>query len=140
MLTYVFSYKKHGRMIVNNTKVMHTWLLLKATYALVPVLLGLDKCYIGMIVNWAKYVSPLIADNMPVMMPQFIMIVGIIEIVAGILVWFYPRFGAYVIVAWMGLIILNLATMNAYYDIIARDIVIAIGALALAWLSEAVEA
>jgi hypothetical protein len=126
---------------MNNAKVMHTWLLLKSTYALVPVLLGLDKCFLGMIVNWAKYVSPLIAENMQLLaLPQFLMIVGIIEIIAGIAVWFYPRLGAYVIIAWMGLIILNLATMNTYYDIIARDIVIAIGALALAWLSEAIEA
>jgi hypothetical protein len=139
MLTYVF-HIKHRKIVMNNAKVLHTWLLLKSTYALVPVLLGLDKCFTGMIVNWTKYVSPFVAENMMVPMPQFLVIVGIIEIIAGFVVWFYPRLGAYVIVAWMGLIILNLASMNTYYDIIARDLVIAIGALALAWLSEAVEA
>jgi uncharacterized membrane protein YphA (DoxX/SURF4 family) len=126
-------------MIMNNAKVLHTWLLLKITYALVPILLGLDKMFTGLIVNWAQYVSPLISLYIPLAMPQFLLLVGVIEIVAGILVWFYPRFGAYVIVAWMGLIIVNLITMNAFYDIIARDIVIAIGALALAWLSDAVQ-
>ncbi len=124
---------------MNNAKVLHTWVLLKSTYTLVPILLGLDKCFTGLIVNWAKYVSPFIAQYIPMGMSQFLMVVGIIEIVAGLLVWFYPRFGAYLIVAWMGLIIFDLATMNAMYDIIARDIVIAIGALALAWLSDAVQ-
>lgn len=124
---------------MNNAKVLQTWLLLKITYAIVPVLLGLDKCFTGMIVNWVKYVSPFVAENMMVTMPQFLVIVGIIEIIAGFVVWFYPRFGAYLVLAWMGLVILNLASMNMYYDIIARDLVIAIGALSLAWLSDAVQ-
>lgn len=123
---------------MNNAKVLHTWLLLKVTYAIAPILLGLDKIFTGLIVNWAQYVSPFISLYMPLDMPQFLMAVGIIEIVAGFVVWFYPRFGAYVVVAWLGLIILNLASMNAFYDIIARDIVIAIGALSLAWLSDAI--
>jgi hypothetical protein len=123
---------------MNNAKVLHTWLLLKSTYTLVPILLGLDKCFTGLLVNWAQYASPVICEYIPLVIPQFLVVIGIIEILAGIVVWFYPRFGAYVIVAWMALIIINLATMNAFYDIIARDIVIAIGALALAWLSDAV--
>jgi uncharacterized membrane protein YphA (DoxX/SURF4 family) len=125
---------------MNNVKVFQTWLMLKITYTLVPILLGLDKCFTGWIVDWSKYVSPVIMQFIPLTVNQLLIVVGIIEIIAGIVVWFYPRLGAYVVVAWMAVIIFDLATMNTYYDIIARDIVIALGALALAWLSEARQA
>ena len=72
-------------------------------------------------------------------MMNFVIVTGVIEIVAGIFVWISPRWGAYLVAAWMILVVLDLASMNMYYDIIARDLVIAIGALALAWLSEARE-
>lgn len=126
---------------MNNAKVFQTWFMLKLTYALAPIALGLDKCFFGLIVDWSKYVSPTVVQNLPMAMDisQFVMAVGIIEILAGIIVWFYPRFGAYLVIGWLLAIIINLATMNAMYDIIARDAVIAIGALALAWLTEAVQ-
>ena len=124
---------------MNNAKVMQTWFMLKATYALAPVALGLDKCFTGLIVDWSKYVSPAVMAYIPLSISQFVFFVGLIEIVAGIAVWFYPRFGAYLVMAWLGLIIVNLATMHGMIDIIARDAVIAIGALALAWLTEAIQ-
>lgn len=111
------------------------WLLLKITYALVPILLGIDKLWGWWIVHWPIYASPIVLSYLPLSVNAFIIILGIIEITAGILVWLFPRLGAYIVVLWMLLIVINLATMNKYYDIIARDLVIAIGALALAWLS-----
>lgn len=123
---------------MNNAKVNQAWWLLRLTYTLVPIVIGLDKCFTWLLVNWNQYTSPLVAEYLPAMLAaHFILITGIIEIVAGLLVWFYPRFGAYIIVLWMGLVIADLATLHTFYDIIARDAVIAIGALALAWLSEA---
>jgi uncharacterized membrane protein YphA (DoxX/SURF4 family) len=124
---------------MNTSKVKHTWLLLKVTYALAPLLLGLDKVLTGWIVDWSIYVSPQVIHYIPVTVAQLLLLVGIIEITAGVLVWFYPRFGAYIVATWMLLIIINLITMNKFYDIIARDAVIGIGALALAWLSEALK-
>lgn len=123
---------------MNNTQVFRTWFMLRIVYALVPILLGLDKCFTSLIVDWSKYTSPMIMAYIPLTMVQFLILVGVIEIVAGLIVWFYPRFGGYLIVAWMGLIIFNLLTMGGLLDIILRDVVIAIGALALAWLSDAV--
>ena len=112
-------------------------LLLRLTYTIVPIAIGLDKCFTGYLANWTTYLSPSVIEYLPVAITisQFIMITGIIEIAAGILVWFYPRFGAYLVAAWMILVIANLATLHGFYDIIARDVVIAAGALALAWLS-----
>ena len=122
---------------MNIASVNRAQMLLKLTYALVPIIIGLDKIFTWMLVDWAKYSSPAIIGLLPVSMTTlyFVMLTGIIEVIAGIFVWFYPRLGAYTIVAWMALVIVNLATMNQFYDIIARDGVIAVGALALAWLS-----
>ncbi|MCL5874936.1 MAG: hypothetical protein M1114_00485 [Candidatus Dependentiae bacterium] len=122
---------------MNIASVNRAQMLLKLTYALVPIIIGLDKIFTWMLVDWAKYSSPVIIGLLPISMTtlHFVMLTGIIEVIAGIFVWFYPRLGAYTIVAWMALVIVNLATMNQFYDIIARDGVIAVGALALAWLS-----
>ena len=122
---------------IHSSKVHNTWLMLRITYAVVPILIGLDKCLGWWLVNWAIYASPFIMHYIPVSVTTFTVITGIIEIIAGIIVWFRPRFGGYLLVAWLGLVIINLLSMNNFYDIIARDVVIAIGALALAWLSEA---
>lgn len=113
--------------------------MLRIVYTLVPLLVGLDKIFTGLIVDWSKYVSPLLMEYIPLTVAHFLIVVGIIEVVAGVVVWLYPRFGGYLVAAWMTLIIINLISMNTFYDIIARDAVIALGALALAWLTEALE-
>jgi hypothetical protein len=129
----------HG--IINATKVHRTWLLLKITYTLVPIIIGLDKCLLGWkLVNWAQYVSPVILNLIPfTTVGNVVLGSGIIEIVAGLIVWFYPRFGGYLVAAWLLLIVINLVSMSMFYDIAARDVTIAIGSLALAWLTEAYE-
>ena len=125
---------------MNNACVNRVWYLLRCTYTIVPIAIGLDKCFAWFLVDWNIYTSPLIAEYLPaILVAHFVMITGIIEIIAGGIVWFYPRFGGYLITAWMLLIIADLATLHNFYDIMARDAVIAIGALALAWLSEARE-
>lgn len=123
---------------MNNSNVFRTWFMLKLTYTIVPIVVGIDKCYTGLIVDWSQYVSPLAINSIPLTMTQFLVTLGIIEIVAGIVVWFRPRLGAYAVAGLLVLIIANLASMNMYYDIIARDAVIAVGAIALAWLSDEV--
>lgn len=112
-------------------------LLLQLTYTIAPIAIGLDKCFTWYLTNWSAYTSPMVFEYLPaaVTISQFIMITGIIEIIAGILVWFYPKFGAYLVAAWMILVIANLTTLHGFYDIIARDVVITAGAIALAWLS-----
>lgn len=64
------------------------------------------------------------------------MIVGVIEIVAGLLVWFKPRFGGYLVMAWLWAIIINLLLIPGYFDIVLRDFGLSLGALALARLAE----
>ena len=60
------------------------------------------------------------------------MVVGVIEIVAGLLVAFRPRIGACVIVLWLCGIIVNLLLIPGFYDIAMRDFGLLLGALALA--------
>ncbi|HEX7779887.1 MAG TPA: hypothetical protein VF424_11630, partial [Vicinamibacterales bacterium] len=66
----------------------------------------------------------------------FMLIVGVIEIVAGLLVAVMPRIGAYIVCAWLLGIIGNLLLLGGYYDIALRDLGLAIGAFALGRLSE----
>lgn len=62
--------------------------------------------------------------------------VGIIEIVAGLVVAFNSRWGAYIVALWLLGIIFNLLTYSSFYDIALRDFGLLLAALALARLSE----
>jgi hypothetical protein len=62
-------------------------------------------------------------------------VVGVIEIVAGLAVAAKPRFGAYLVAAWLAGIIVNLLTYSGYYDVALRDFGLMLGALALARLA-----
>ncbi len=64
------------------------------------------------------------------------MVVGAIEIIAGILVWIKPKFFAYVVALWLLGIIINLLLLGRFYDIALRDLGLLLGSLALARLSQ----
>jgi uncharacterized membrane protein YphA (DoxX/SURF4 family) len=116
-----------------------SWWTLRLTYGLVPIVAGADK-FTNLLVDWKQYLSPL-ADNLPVSASTFMMIVGVIEILAGAIVLSrFTRVGAYVVGAWLVGIALNLVTTGHYFDVAVRDLVMAVGALTLAKLSEAREA
>jgi hypothetical protein len=67
------------------------------------------------------------------------LIVGVVEIAAGVVVALRPRFGGYLVAAWLAGIILNLLLQAEFYDIALRDFGLLIGALALARLATAFE-
>jgi uncharacterized membrane protein YphA (DoxX/SURF4 family) len=108
--------------------------LLKITFGLVPIAAGADK-FLNLLTQWDQYVHPAVADLLPFSAGTFMMIVGVIEIAAGILVLIRPRLGAYVVAAWLLLIALSLLFSGQHLDVAVRDIVMAIGALVLAQLS-----
>ncbi|QTE39881.1 hypothetical protein ACRQ5D_33385 [Mucilaginibacter sp. P25] len=112
----------------------NTQTLLKFTYGLVPVVAGADK-FTNLLTDWSHYLNPTIKAMLPFGEHVFMMIVGIIEIVAGILVLFNPQKGAYLVSAWLVLIALSLLASGNYLDVAVRDIVMAIGAFSLARLS-----
>lgn len=107
---------------------------LKYTYGLVPIVAGADK-FTNLLTHWEDYLSPSISNMLPFSASTFMMIVGVIEIVAGILVLWRPRFGAYVVMAWLIAIAITLIAGQHYYDVAVRDLVMSIGAFSLARLS-----
>ena len=108
--------------------------LLRIGFTVAPILFGLDK-FADVMVNWSQYLAPWINDIMPGTAHQFMYAVGVIEIIAGLVVAVRPRYGAYLVAAWLGGIIINLLTYSGYYDIALRDFGLMLGALTLARLS-----
>lgn len=118
-----------------NTNVQLVRNILKYTFGLVPIVAGLDK-FTNLLTDWTHYVSDGIANLLPFEPSVFMMIVGVIEIIAGVLVLTKTKFGAYLVSAWLVLIALSLLFSGSYLDVAVRDIVMAIGAFSLAKLSE----
>ena len=104
--------------------------LLRWTYGLVPIVAGADK-FMHLLTNWDQYLAPAIANILPMQPHSFMNIVGIIEIVAGILVLIKPKIGSLVVALWLVGIAINLLLTGQYYDIAVRDTVMAIGAFSL---------
>ena len=109
--------------------------ILKYTFGLVPIAAGLDK-FTNILTNWSQYISEGFAGMLPFEPTTFMMIVGVIEIVAGVLVLIKTKIGAYVVSAWLIAIALTLIFSWTYVDVAVRDIVMAIAAFCLAKLSE----
>ena len=115
-------------------KVHRVYTLLKFTYGLVPIVAGLDK-FTNLLTDWDKYLNPSVAQMIPFSPHTFMMIVGVIEIVAGLIVLARPAIGAYIVMAWLVCIALTLLTSKGYLDVAVRDLVMAIGAYSLAQLA-----
>ena len=111
------------------------YLLLRTVFVVAPILFGLDK-FANVLVDWPQYLAPWINDIVPGSASTAMYAVGVVEIVAGLVVAFAPRFGAPLVAAWLGGIIVNLLTLSGYYDVALRDFGLLIGALALWRLSE----
>ena len=105
--------------------------LLYAGFMAAPIIAGIDK-FTDKLGNWDKYLSDDVADRLPVQRHTFMQAVGLIEIAAGLLVAAKPKWGGYVVGAWLAGIIANLWTKPEYRDIALRDVGLALGALALA--------
>ncbi|HWR13843.1 MAG TPA: hypothetical protein VN577_03385 [Terriglobales bacterium] len=118
----------------------HAWWVLKIGLGLAPILAGLDK-FTNILANWEMYLNPLAPRILHVQPTTFMHVVGVIEIVAGIIVLSqFTRYGAYLVMAWLIGIALNLVTQGMFFDIAVRDIEMSLGAFALAKLTEAREA
>jgi uncharacterized membrane protein YphA (DoxX/SURF4 family) len=107
---------------------------LQLTFGLVPIVAGLDK-FTNLLTNWEQYLHPGIAGMLPMSPHAFMMVVGIIEIIAGIIVLLKPAIGGLIVAAWLTLIALTLLASGKFLDVAVRDLVMAIGAFSLARLS-----
>ena len=112
--------------------------VLKLTFIVVPIVAGLDK-FFNILVDWTQYINPMILDILPVSGGTFMMIVGVIEILAGILVFIKPQIGGLVVSVWLNLIALSLLIGWTYPDVAVRDLVMAISAFSMSRLAVLVE-
>jgi hypothetical protein len=110
--------------------------LLRTGFTVAPILFGLDK-FLDWLVDWRIYLAPEIDDLVPGNAHQAMLAVGVIEIVAGLVVAIRPKFGGYLVAAWLGGIIVNLLLQADFYDIALRDFGLLLAALALARLATA---
>jgi uncharacterized membrane protein YphA (DoxX/SURF4 family) len=109
--------------------------ILKFGFTVAPIVAGLDK-FFNLLVDWTQYLTPLVPRWTGIDPAAFMMVVGIIEIIAGIVVAVKPKIGAWVVAAWLCGIIINLLLVPGYYDVALRDLGLLFGALALTRLAE----
>src|SRR5665213_3294981 len=123
-----------------NKGLNESWWALRIALGVVPIISGIDK-YFNKLTDWGMYLSPIVTKIVPVSAPTFMHVVGVVEIVAGLLVLSrWTKIGSYIVMVWLICIALNLLTTGMFYDIAVRDLEIAVGAFALSQLSAVREA
>jgi hypothetical protein len=110
--------------------------LLRVGFTVAPILFGIDK-FTYVLTNWDKYLAPWVNDLVPGTAHQAMYAVGAIEIVAGLAVLRTPRFGGYLVAAWLLGIIVNLVSIGGFGDVALRDVGLLLAALTLARLATA---
>lgn len=110
------------------------YLLLRIGFTVLPIVMGIDK-FTNVLTKWEGYLAPWIVDISPISAHQTMLVVGVIEIVAGVAVALKPRYAAYVVAAWLAGIIINLLSYPGFYDIALRDFGLLLGALTLGRLA-----
>jgi uncharacterized membrane protein YphA (DoxX/SURF4 family) len=108
--------------------------ILRLGFTVAPIIAGADK-FLHLLVNWNQYLPPIVKNTFGESASTLMLAVGVIEIVAGIGVLIKPKIFAYVVAAWLVVIIVNLLLIPGYFDVALRDLGLALGALALGRLS-----
>ncbi|HYV14236.1 MAG TPA: hypothetical protein VE980_25240 [Pyrinomonadaceae bacterium] len=110
--------------------------ILHVAFVVAPIVAGVDK-FFNLLVNWEQYLPPFVNKMVGGHGHELMLVAGVVEIVAGLGVLFKPKLFAYIVSAWLLMIVVNLLMIPGYYDIALRDFGLALGALALARLSHA---
>jgi len=110
------------------------FMLLRTGFTVAPILFGLDK-FFNVMADWPVYLAGFVNDLVPGDAQTAMYIVGVIEIVAGLLVAVRPRIGGLVVAAWLAGIIINLLILGNFYDVALRDFGLLLAALALSLLA-----
>jgi len=119
---------------LRNDPAYQAYTLLRIAFTVAPIAFGLDK-FFNVMVDWEKYLAPWINRLMPGTGHSFMLFVGVVEITAGLVVALKPRYGAFLVAAWLAGIVVNLLTYSGYYDIALRDFGLLLGALTLGRLA-----
>ncbi len=123
-----------GATAIRSDPAYQAFLLLRTVFTVAPVLFGLDK-FANLLVDWPRYLAPWIDGIVPGTAQQAMYAVGVVEVVAGVAVALAPRFGGWLVAAWLAGIIVNLVTLPGFYDIALRDFGLLVAAVALARLA-----
>ena len=108
-----------------------SWWALRLALGLMPIIAGVDK-YLNKLTDWGMYLSPYATRVVPVSTATFMHLVGVVEIIAGIIVLSrWTKIGSYIVMVWLIAIAANLMTTGMFYDLAVRDLEIAVGAFAL---------
>lgn len=111
------------------------WWALRIGLGLGPIVAGIDK-YFNKLADWGMYLNPLATKIIPVSTATFMHVVGVVEVIAGLIVLSrWTRIGSYIVMFWLLGIALNLVTSGLFYDLAVRDVEIAIGAFVLSQLT-----
>jgi uncharacterized membrane protein YphA (DoxX/SURF4 family) len=110
------------------------FLLLRTVFTVAPILFGLDK-FTNLLTDWTMYLAPVATQVVPLPAQTIMYIVGVVEILAGVMVAVRPRFGSALVAVWLLGIIINLIVLGGFYDVALRDFGLLVGALALNRLS-----
>lgn len=111
------------------------FLLLRTVFTIAPILFGLDKFARVLTDNWERYLAPWMDNLIPGDAHTAMLIVGAVEIVAGLVVAIVPRFGGLLVAVWLLGIIVSLVSVGGYLDIALRDFGLLVAALALSSLA-----
>src|SRR5690242_4423136 len=109
--------------------------ILRVGFTVAPIVAGLDK-FLHLLTDWDKYLPPVVSNTLGIRPHTFMSIVGVIEIIAGVIVAVKPRFGGYLVAAWLFGIIVDLILLGGYLDVALRDFGLLLAALALARLAK----
>ena len=116
------------------------YLLMRIVFCVAPIVFGLDK-FAGVLTDdWTRYLAPEFNDIIPGSAATAMHLVGVVEIVAGLVVLLTPRWGSLLVAGWLAGIILNLLLVGGYGDIAMRDFGLLAGALTLNRLATAAHA
>ena len=110
------------------------FMILRTAFTVAPILFGLDK-FFHLMVNWDRYLAPILSDPLPFTPHQLMYAVGVTEIIAGVVVAIHPRLGGPVVAAWLLGIIVNLLLIPGFYDVALRDFGLFLAAVALSRLA-----
>jgi hypothetical protein len=110
------------------------YLLLRTVFTIAPIAFGLDK-FANLLTDWPGYLAPWIDRLVPGTAQQAMYAVGVVEVVAGLVVAIAPRFGGWLVAAWLLGIIVDLLTFSGFYDVALRDFGLLVAAVALARLA-----
>jgi len=120
----------------SDPRLNHAWWTLRIGLGLAPLLAGLDK-FFNLLTSWEMYLNPAIPRLLHLSSPTVMHIVGVVEIVAGLLIFSrFTRYAAYIVMAWLLAISASVVAQGLFLDIAVRDVELSLGAFVLAKLTE----